>query len=255
MARRADLPLSTAHRLVAELTAWGALEREPDGNYHVGLRLWEVATLAPRGVGLREAALPFMEDLYEATHGNVQLAVRDGLDTVYVERLAGRLSIGVRTRVGLRFPLHAPGVGLVLLAYAPESVQDAVLAAPLASFTPQTVTDPAELRRRLADVRRSGIAVSDRQVTSDAISVAAPLFGAVPGQEGTGEVVAALSVVLPADGTAPWALAPAVRAAALGISRVLRDPVSRAPVGMSTSTDQARQHLSGRQSTGVDPDR
>ena len=58
--------------------AWGALERDDDGRYRIGLRLWELGALAPRGLGLREAALPFMEDLYEVTHENVQLAVRDG---------------------------------------------------------------------------------------------------------------------------------------------------------------------------------
>src|SRR6185436_1666453 len=56
IAHRAGLPLTTAHRLVGELARWGALERGPDGRYRVGLRLWEVATLAPRGLGLREAA-------------------------------------------------------------------------------------------------------------------------------------------------------------------------------------------------------
>src|SRR4051812_24082652 len=90
ISRRAGMPLATAHRLVGELAAWGALERDADGRYQIGLRLWEVAALAPRGLGLREAALPYLEDLYEATHQHVQLAVLDGVDVVYVERLSGR---------------------------------------------------------------------------------------------------------------------------------------------------------------------
>src|SRR6185295_7275315 len=95
IAQRAGLPLTTAHRLVGELARWGALERGPDGRYRVGLRLWEVATLAPRGLGLREAALPFLEDLYEATHQNVQLAVLDGAEVVYLERIPGRETVSV----------------------------------------------------------------------------------------------------------------------------------------------------------------
>ena len=78
IARRAGLPLTTAHRLVGELRAAGALERDGDGTYRIGLRLWEIASLAPRGVPLREAALPFLEDLYEVTHENAQLGVRRG---------------------------------------------------------------------------------------------------------------------------------------------------------------------------------
>jgi len=223
ISRRSGLPLSTTHRLVRELTAWGGLERGPDGAYHIGLHLWEIAALAPRGLGLREIALPYMEDLYEATHENVQLAVRDGLDVVYVERLAGRDAVRVLTRVGGRFALHATGVGLVLLAHAPADVQEQVLTGPLERWTTKTVTDPRELRRVLADVRQRGYAVSDRQVTMDALSVGAAIRAAGD------RVVAALSLVVHADGAQPAALAPAVRAAARGISRALGSPAAQRP--------------------------
>lgn len=215
IARRANLPLTTAHRLVGELRASRALERDGDGTYRIGLRLWEIASLAPRGVPLREAALPFLEDLYEVTHENVQLGVREGREVVYIERIAGRQAVGVLTRVGGRFPLHASGIGLVLLAHAPAAVQQEVLAAPLQRFTAHTVTDADQLGRMLEQIRRDGFAVSDRQVTVDALSVAAPVFAA------DGEVIASLSIVSRADRTADDRLAPVVRAAALGTSRAL----------------------------------
>ena len=215
IARSVGVPLSTAHRLVAELTAWGGLERDDEGGYRIGLRVWERGALAPRAVGLREAALPFMEDLYEVTHENVQLAVRDGHEVLFVERFAARRAVTVLTQVGGRFALPPTGVGLVLLAHAPTTVQDAVLAGPLERYTRQTVVDPAQLRRVLAEVRRAGHAISDRQVTDDAVSVAAPVWQA-------GTVVAALSVVVRGDSAA--AVRPnisGVMAAARGISRSL----------------------------------
>jgi DNA-binding IclR family transcriptional regulator len=215
IARAVDVPLSTAHRLVAELCAWGALERGGDGRHRVGLRIWELGALAPRGLGLREAALPFMEDLYEVTHENVQLAVRDDTEVVFVERFAARDAVAVYTQVGGRFALPPTGVGLVLLAHAPVEVQDRVLAGPLKRYTPHTVVDPAHLRRLLAEVRRTGVAISDRQVTTDAVSVAAPI-------EARGTVVAALSVVVRGSSAAAVrAMTPGVRAAARGISRTL----------------------------------
>jgi DNA-binding IclR family transcriptional regulator len=214
--RRAGLPLATVHRLVGELVAWGALERDGRGRYCVGLRLWEVAALAPRGLGLREVAMPFLEDLYEATHENVQLAVLDGTDVVYLERISGRNAVPVLTRVGGRWPAHATGVGLVLLAYAPVEAQERYLAGPLAVFTGRTIADPATLRRALAEVRHQGFAVSDGQVTLDALSVAAPV------RDRRNDVVAALSIVVRRGVTGPATLAPAVRTAALGISRALR---------------------------------
>ncbi|MEV2216789.1 IclR family transcriptional regulator [Streptomyces sp. NPDC050997] len=215
ISRRAGLSLTTTHRLVGALTEWGALERDESGVYHVGLRLWEVAALAPRGLALRQAALPYLEDLYEATHENVQLAVRDGSEVVYTEWISGRSSVGVHIRVGARWPLHVTGVGLVLLAYGDPELQKEYCAGRLASLTPYTLTDAGQLRRVLAEVRRSGVAVSDRQVTEDALSVAAPVRG--PG----GTLVAAVSVVVPqADAQVP-VLVPAVRLAARGISRAL----------------------------------
>ena len=215
IARAVDVPLSTAHRLVRELCAWGGVERDEDGLYRIGLRVWELGALAPRGLGLREAALPFMGDLYEVTHENVQLAERDGTELVFVERIAGRSAVGVLTRVGGRFALPPTGVGLVLLAHAPVEVQEEVLARPLVGYTRHTITDPGQLRRVLAEVRRSGVAISDRQVTGDAVSVAAPV-------EVRGSVVAALSIVV--RGSSPSAVRPyipGVRAAARGIGRTL----------------------------------
>jgi len=115
----------------------------------------------------------------------------------------------VRSRVGGRWPAHTTGVGLVLLAHAPPPIQEDYLGTPLAGFTELTITDPAALRRVLAEVRRTGYAVSDRQVTMDAVSVAAPVRNV------GGAVVAALSVVVGTDGPPPSALVPAVVTAAL----------------------------------------
>ncbi|MFD1535442.1 IclR family transcriptional regulator [Nonomuraea guangzhouensis] len=247
ISRRTRMPLTTAHRLVGELVSWGALERDRNGRYQIGLHLWEVAALAPRGLGLREVAMPFLEELFVATRQHVQLAVLDDLDVVYIERISSRDAVGVHSRVGGRWPAHTTGVGLVLLAYAPRPAQERYLASPLATFTKKTIMTPDALRRVLAEVRRTGYAVSDRQVTLDAVSVAAPV------RDAANEVVAALSVVVRADGDggavsgvpartrrialpgasmpgSPQAthtpgVVPAVLAAARGISlQLLRDP-------------------------------
>lgn len=215
MARRAGLPLSTVHRLAGDLVAWGALERDTGGRYSVGLRLWEIGSLAPRGLGLRERALPYLEDLSQVTHENVQLAVREGAEVVFVERIAGSRAVPVHTRVGGRFALSATGVGLALLAHAPHEVQEQVIGGPIERFTSRTVTDPSVLRRMLADVRANGFSVSDRQVTDDALSVGAPI------RDAAGAVVAAVSLVVRYGTVSPHALSPLVLSSARAISRAL----------------------------------
>src|SRR5580693_206642 len=128
LSARAGLPTTSALRIARKLVELGALERDEDGRYAVGLRLLEIAALAPRGHGLRATALPYLEDLHHATGQHVLLAVRDGHEAVLVERLSARGAGRVMYRVGGRMPLHATGVGLVLLAHAPQAVQDTVLA-------------------------------------------------------------------------------------------------------------------------------
>ncbi|GAB4075668.1 IclR family transcriptional regulator [Nostocoides australiense] len=217
IAKRTGLALSTTHRIVSELAVWGALERTADGDWHIGLRLWEVGSVCPRGQILREAALPFMQDLYEATHENIQLAVREGTEMVFVERIAGHRSVELRTMVGLRFPLLGTAMGMVLLAYAPSEIRDAVLAGPMDRHTPHTVTDARTLRSMLAQVRRATFAVNDRQFQDSTVGVAAPVR---IGERG--DVEAALGIIVAgATSAAVRHLRHPVVSAARGVSRTL----------------------------------
>lgn len=215
ISRRSGVPLTTAHRIVGELLDWGALERDSTAGYRIGLRLWEIAALAPRSVGLQRVALPFMQDLYETTHRGVHLAVREGDEVVFVERFVSPETVSERPRVGGRYPLHATAVGLVLLAHAPTELQEKVLNGPLKVYTQYTYSQACELREVLADVRRVGYAVSARQINSKYVSVAAPIYGA----ENT--VVAALSLIVPYTESHGPTLGYLVRATARGISRAL----------------------------------
>ncbi|HEY9476768.1 MAG TPA: IclR family transcriptional regulator [Mycobacteriales bacterium] len=223
IARRTGLPVPTVHRLARELVAWGGLERLPDGTYRIGLRLWEIGSLAPQQRRIRQIAIPFMEDLYEATHGNIQLAVREGGEALYIEKISGRYAVPIVSRVGGRLPLHATGVGKILLAFAPQEVIDQVLTAGLARLTPKTIVMPGKLLRALAEVRRTGLAFCYEEMTLGSVSVATPIHG--PDQS----VIAALSIVVHSFPADAQRFAPAVRTAGLGISRQLARMDSAAP--------------------------
>ena len=202
LTRRGGLPRSTTLRLARQLVGCGALERRDDGAYVIGVRLLEVASLAPRGHGLRETAMPFMEDLFHITRGHVLLAVLDGEEAVLVERLSAHEADPVLYRVGGRMPLHTTGVGLVLLAHASPAMAE-------------RFPEPESLRRTLAEIRRGGFATNSLTTPWPRTSVAAPVFA------GGDRVVAALSIVAPTDAADPRTLVPTVRAAARAISRHL----------------------------------
>jgi DNA-binding IclR family transcriptional regulator len=121
LSRRSGIPTSSTLRLATRLMAWGALERAADGRFSIGLRLWEVASLAPRGQGPKQVALPFMGDLEEVTRQHVLLAVRQGTEALLVERLSAHQAMDVLYRVGGRMPLHSTGVGLVVRGGPPAA--------------------------------------------------------------------------------------------------------------------------------------
>jgi DNA-binding IclR family transcriptional regulator len=227
LSRRTGIPSSSALRLANRLMMGGALERDEEGRFSIGLRLFEIASLGLRGHGLRQVALPYMGDLGEATHQHVLLAVREGHEALLVERLSARHAIPILYRVGGRLPLHSTGVGLVLLAFAEPEFQDAYLARPLMHEPEKTPVSAAALRRTLAEVRRERAVTFRRRVPQPLVSVASPVFGA------DDKVVAALSVVVPEQQVDPRRLTPALQTAARAISRAIgaRRSIGLTPAG------------------------
>ncbi|MCB1001660.1 MAG: IclR family transcriptional regulator [Acidimicrobiales bacterium] len=216
LARRTGLPKPTLHRLLAALEVQGLVDRTASG-YQLGIRLFELGEHVPRKHKLREAALPFMQDLFEASHDTVHLAVLDGTDVVYLERIHGHRALNVASRVGGRLPAHCTGVGKALLAYNPEAALR-VMAMPLPPRTAYTITSHQVLAEELQRIRQTGISY-DREENSLGITcVAAPIVV-------DGHAVGAVSVTS-APGSDVERYASAVRTAALGIRRSLgRTPI------------------------------
>lgn len=214
IARRSSLPLTTVHRLVHELVAQGALERTSDGSYEIGRKIWSLGILASLHSDLREIALPYMEDLYQLGNDAVQIGVLDGFRCLIVERIAGSRTLSVISKPGARLPLHASGVGKVLLAYGSKDVQEAVLDS-LDRYTDKTITDANALRKQLKVIKDQGYAHSEEELAIGARTLAAPIFG--PGNK----VVAALGIVTPVDNRDIMRIAPLLQVSANALSKKL----------------------------------
>lgn len=184
------LPLSTTHRLVGELEDWGALQRDDNGRYQIGLRLWELGQHAGRQV--REIARPLLQDLFTLTQETVHIAVRERAEALYIDRVYGTRRVPQASRVGGRLPLHATAVGKVLLAFEEPWVREAILTQPLESRTPNTHVDPDALRAELAVVRSRSFATTVDETRLGATSIAVPIFQ-------NGLVGAALGLVTTTD--------------------------------------------------------
>lgn len=226
IAHRTGLAKTTAFRLCADLVRLGLLERDGE-TYRLGGKLFELGSLVPRRLDLREAALPFLQDLFEATHETVHLGVREGHDVVYVERIHGHQALALPSRIGGRLPLTCTGVGKALLAFSGSELVDEVLAAPLPRLTPHSVTDAARLRTAIEQIQVSGLAYEEQEAALGVSCIASPVFDGPT-------AVGALSVAVPRARFHPARLAPAVRTAALGLSRVLRGGSGTARGGVAS---------------------
>lgn len=213
------LALSTTHRLLAELEAWGAVRRDDNGRYQVGLRLWELGQRA--GQQARDLARPLLQDLYTLTRETVHLAIREGSDVLYIDRIYGTRRVPKTSRVGGRLPLHVSAVGKVLLAFEEEWVRTSVLQQPLERRTPFTVTDPVVLADELDMIRLQGYSVTVDEVTVGSTSIAVPVF-----QQGGG-LSAALGIVVPTD---PTQLLERHLPALRGIAKQLEVRIGRYPL-------------------------
>ncbi|WP_063039455.1 IclR family transcriptional regulator [Nocardia pseudovaccinii] len=215
IAARSGLHRATASRLVAELVTHGLLTREDDRRVRVGVRMWELGLRASLAQTLREFAMPPMKSAHAAIGHHIQLGVRDRHDVICLERLSAPGAVANSTRVGTRIPLHASSSGLLLLAFATPELQERVLAGPLLSYSPNTITQPDRLRRTIADVRQRGFAWCRGHTHHRTVGVATPI------RSSQGTVVAALSAIIPNDEERKGAVVPVLLAAARDISTVL----------------------------------
>lgn len=214
LGRRTGLAKGTLHRVCGDLVAAGMLERR-DNLYRLGRLMFELGMRASVERDLLEVAGPFLEELRAEVNETVHLGVRDGIEVVYIAKLAGRRQMSVPSRTGGRLGLYCTAVGKALLAHAPADVLESVVRDGLARKTPRTITAPGILARQLKQVRLSGVSFEFEESRLGLVCVGAPIFDL------EGEVVAAVSVAGPVTRFNPQAHADRVRTTARGISATL----------------------------------
>src|ERR1700751_2503736 len=201
---RCGLPRSTTHRTADRLLRLGWLEK-PGDRYRIGNRLFEIASLAPIRLELREAVLPFLQDLHQATKITVQLGVLVGTTVLVVEKITGHRAMPMLSQVGGMIPAYCSALGRAILAYSEPAGIDTALTGPLPRRTPRTLTSRVAIMRELTAVPERGWAIEREEGNIGVSCVAAPIFGPL------GDVAAALSVTGPSQLVRADRIGPAVR--------------------------------------------
>jgi DNA-binding IclR family transcriptional regulator len=186
-------PKSSVHRMLLTLVQSGFVERcETSGRYRLGLKVWGLGMMALGDRDLLAVSRPYLEDLMGRTEETVDLAVlMKGEDTImYVAKVDGPKSVRVHTPVGLISPSWCTATGRSMLADRSD-VWDRVLGAPLKRLTPNTVTNPVQIRAILERVGSAGYAVTKGERNIENGGIAAPI------RDHTSRVVAACGLGLP----------------------------------------------------------
>jgi DNA-binding IclR family transcriptional regulator len=193
LAAALELPPSTVHGLVKSLQAHGLVAQESSGNrYVLGPALLKLSSVYLDTLDVRARAMRWMHELSRRTGYATRLGVNllDEVLIIHHDRRPDGTEQMPET--GLNLPAHASALGKVLLAYNPELEKD-VLSKPLAEFTGDTITDPAVLRSQLEEVRTNALGLEYEEALIGEASIAAPVYGE------SGNVIAVLSVVIPAN--------------------------------------------------------
>lgn len=211
IAARSDLALSTTHRLVGDMCRLGWL-RKAGQRYSLGWSIFELGELVPIKHHLRTAALPYMQELLAATKETIHLAIRDGSDVLYLEKLYQFNAQGLPSRTGGRAPLTCTAVGKALLIHERDEIVDRVLSEPLRSLSPRSITDPETIRAQLVAARRTQLITEVEEAVLGGCCIATPVMVG-------NRTLAALSIATPAHRFAPEVLGPLLREISVALAR------------------------------------
>ncbi|HEU4621519.1 MAG TPA: IclR family transcriptional regulator [Burkholderiaceae bacterium] len=195
LAQGTSLHPSTAHRILNDMVACRFVDRVEPGTYRLGMRLLELGNLVKARLSVRDAALPYMRKLHQATAQTVNLSVRQGDEIVYIERsYSERSGMQVVRAIGGRAPLHLTSVGKLFLSVDdPKNVRNYATRTGLAPHTANSITDIVKLERELAHTRQRGYSRDNEELELGVRCIAAGI------RDDQGKLVAGLSISAPAD--------------------------------------------------------
>lgn len=187
-----QLPKSTLHRLLQDLLSQSLARLDDDRRYRLGYGFFELARLAWDRADIRREARPVITALVRETGETVHLAVLDGLDVVYVDKVEGSGTFRMASMIGARNPAHCTGVGKALIAYLePDDLMRRLAGRTLEPFTEYTLTSPEALIAHLSDIRARGYAFDDQEHEIGIRCAAAAVFNF------RGQAIASLSITVP----------------------------------------------------------
>lgn len=190
IANRLGLHKSTVHRILSAMLKRGYIQKiNPKGVYKLGLKLVEISSVYLNNVELKTEAMPYLRELTSKLGQTAHLAILDGGDAVYIDKVDVVNNIRLYSQIGRRIPIHCSGLGKCLIAGLPDvEIQELLSNYKFARFTSNTITTKEELLRQVGKVRKTGWAIDDEEHDEGIRCIAASVF------DYRDKIIAAISV-------------------------------------------------------------
>jgi DNA-binding IclR family transcriptional regulator len=190
IAAKMAMAKSTIHGLLSTLRDYGYVEQSDfDGNYRLGIILFEIGSKVADNWNVRKVAAPYIQKLVEETGETVHLVVLDKDEVLYIDKHESTQSLRIVSEIGSRLPAHCTGVGKALLAFIPPTEVKRIIAAKgLKRYTKNTIIEPEKLEAELERIRRQGYAEDNEEIMESLRCVAVPIW------DYNGKACAAISI-------------------------------------------------------------
>lgn len=183
------IPKTTAFRMLKSLEEMEFLEKGTDAKYRLGILFLKFGHLVSMRLDVRKIAYPIMNTLHNETKEAINLIVRDGNETIYIEKIDTKQKVRLYTAIGRKSPLYAGACPRAILSFLPEAeIKEYFDSVELESFAKGTITDKEKLYETIVQARKSGYTISHSELEDYTSAVAAPIF------DHKGEVIAAMSI-------------------------------------------------------------
>lgn len=195
IARALNLSIGTVQRVTNTLQKLGYLRKDENKQgYILGHKAWGLGLSIIKDIDIKQIAHPYLEELSREINETVNLAILDGTEIVYLDRIKTEQIININLSIGSRLPLYCTSMGKSLLAFLPKDELFELLdKIDIKSITPNTITDKGRLLEELQKVRQRGISVNNIELDIGLRSVAAPV------RDESGRVIAAVNIAVPSS--------------------------------------------------------
>jgi len=181
---------STVHRMLNALAERGYIEKDPKySTYKIGLKFIEISSLSLNKLELKTEARPFIRKLAETVGQPVHLAILDGMDAVYIDKVEAVNSIRMYSQIGKRVPVYCSALGKVLLSGLKNDERKTVISKlQFVKMTSNTIDSPERLEEEVQKAIERGWALDNEEHEEGIRCIAAPVY------DYAGKIIAAVSV-------------------------------------------------------------